>query len=154
MPADEAPIYFEDHEVGERFRFGEYRITAEEIVEFARRYDPQPVHVDEAAARESRFGGLVASGWHTAAMTMKLLVDGRIGDVASAGARGVDDLRWHEPVTPGDVLSVEVETVEMEPSTILPGVGDVHADVTCLDGSNEPVVTWRLLGLVEHRDGD
>lgn len=149
MTRTESPMYFEDHEVGATFEFGEYPVTIDEIVEFARRYDPQPVHVDEAAARNSAFGALVASGWYTAALVMRMLIDGRIGDVASAGARGVAALRWHQPVRPGEVLSVEVET---KPSTILPGVGEVHADVSGLDGSDEPVVIWRLLGLVEHRD--
>lgn len=152
MPSNEASRYFEDIETGETMTHGEHRVTRDEIVEFARRYDPQPFHVDEEAARNSMFGELVASGWHTAAITMKLLVEGRDDDTASAGGRGADDLRWHKPVRPGDVLSVHAETVEKDPAGDLPSVGLVHNDITGLDGDGEPVITWTALALVEQRE--
>ncbi len=106
--------YYEDLSVGNSWEFGTYEVTRDEVVDFARKYDPQPMHVDEEAAREGFFGGLVASGWHTASMAMRLVVDGFLDDYAVIGATGVDALRWREPVRPGDELSVRMEITEKE----------------------------------------
>jgi acyl dehydratase len=106
--------YFEDLAVGDTERAGSYEVTAEEIVEFAEQYDPQPFHVDPDAAADSQFGGLVASGWHTTAMTMRLLVDDILSGTASRGALGVDELRWRHPVRPGDELTVHTEIEDTE----------------------------------------
>jgi acyl dehydratase len=99
--------YFEDVQIGETTRFGRYEVTRDEIVEFARQFDPQPFHLDEEAARASIFGGLVASGWHTGAMLMRMVCDDMIPGAATSGAMGFDDLKWLKPVRPGDVLSAE-----------------------------------------------
>lgn len=107
--------YYEDIEIGATQEFGSYTVEKEEIVSFAEQYDPQPFHVDESAAEDSIFGELVASGWHTAAMTMRILVDNRLEDDRSMGAVGVDDLRWKQPVRPGDTLTVRTEVVDKEP---------------------------------------
>lgn len=107
--------HFEDLSVGDERAFGSYAVTREEIVEFAQSYDPQPIHVDEEAAASSFFGGLVASGWHTAALTMRLIVVGFLRDAASLGSPGVDELRWHEPVRPGDELRVRTEVMDLDP---------------------------------------
>jgi acyl dehydratase len=104
--------YFEDLEVGETMRFGRYEVTREEILEYARQFDPQPFHVDEEAARASLFGGLIASGWHTGAMMMRMVADHMTPAVATSGAMGFDQLRWLRPVRPGDVLSVESVVLE------------------------------------------
>ncbi len=113
---DELPRTFDEVEVGDVFDVEEtYEVTEAEIVEFAERWDPQPFHVDPEAAEDSMFGGLVASGWHTCAMGMRLLVDGLISKTGSMAALGVDDLRWVQPVRPGDVLRIEVEVVEKKP---------------------------------------
>lgn len=112
MSSEETPRYYEDFEIGDTFEFGTHTLTREEIVEFAEQYDPQPFHIDERAAQDSVFGGLIASGWHTAAVCMKLFVDGLIQDIASGGGRGVDDLRWHKPVHPGDELSIQTKLIE------------------------------------------
>jgi acyl dehydratase len=104
--------YFEDVQVGETMRFGRYEVTREEILEYARQFDPQPFHLDEEAARQSLYGGLIASGWHTGAMFIRMVCDGMIADNATVGAKGFDDLRWIKPVRPGDVLSVESEVRE------------------------------------------
>jgi acyl dehydratase len=114
--------HFEDRQVGETRRFGDYPVTAEEIVEFAEQYDPQSFHVDPDAAAESMFGELVASGWHTAAMTMRMLVDNVLDDEGALGAVGVDEIRWPEPVRPGDRLHVETEVIDRE-RDYRPGVG-------------------------------
>lgn len=144
--------YFEDVAVGETRSFGERTITKAEMIEFAERYDPQPFHVDEAAAEESVMGGLVARGWHTAAVCMRLLVE-NVDDRAMAGARGIDDLRWIEPVRPGDTISVELEVVDKYPSD-RKGVGYVDERLTgYADG--EAVISWIALEMVRRRpDGD
>jgi len=139
--------YYEDLEIGQSTSFGEYEVTAEEIVSFAQQYDPQPFHTDPEAATESMFGGLVASGWHTAAMTMRLLVDNYINESRALGAAGVDDLRWREPVEPGDVLSVETEIVDKETWDERRGL--VHVAITTLNDADQPVVTMTTLVLWE-----
>ncbi|MHB9285792.1 MaoC family dehydratase [Halobacteriales archaeon Cl-PHB] len=106
--------FFEDVTVGDERSFGAYEVSADEIREFATQYDPQPFHVDEAAAADSMFGGLVASGWHTASMTMRLLVDNYLNDSGAMGSPGLERLRWRKPVRPGDVLSVDVEVLDKE----------------------------------------
>ena len=104
MPPRDDLVHFEDVEVGQTHRFGRYEVTAEEIVEYARQFDPQPFHVDEEAARHSQFGGLIASGWHTGAMLIRMVCDSAIAGHATNGAIGFDDLKWLVPVRPGDVL--------------------------------------------------
>ena len=102
-------IYFEDLAVGDEWTYGEYDVTEDELVDFAEQYDPQWFHTDrERAAAESPYGGLIASGWHTAAMTMRLLVEGFLDDTATMGAKGVDELRWRKPVEPGDTLRIRI----------------------------------------------
>lgn len=152
MSTEEPPRYYEDFEIGDTFEFGTRTLTQEEIVEFAEQYDPQPFHIDEQPAQDSVFGGLIASGWHTAAVCTGLFVDGLLKDMASAGGRGVDELRWHKPVRPGDVLSVQTELVEKHPSEVIPGVGEMHAKITGMNQNDEPVVSWTLLGMVERRE--
>lgn len=142
--------YVEDIQEGDVHEFGSYEVTRDEIVGFAERYDPQPFHVDEDAARESAFGELVASGWHTASMCMRLLVDNYLADTASAGARGIRDLRWIEPVRPGDTLTCRLEVLETDP-TAGRRVGRVVNRLTGLvDG--DPVVTWTADAMIERRE--
>ncbi|WP_049891362.1 MaoC family dehydratase [Natronococcus amylolyticus] len=111
--------YYEELTVGDVFETGGYTVTKDEIVEFAEQFDPQPFHVDEEAAAESMFGELVASGLHTLCLSVRLfvtdVVQGEDG-VANMGGLGMDDLRWHEPVRPGDTLRVRVEVLEKNPS--------------------------------------
>jgi acyl dehydratase len=137
------PTYFEDIDVGDTDSFGSYTVTREDIVEFASQYDPQPFHVDPDAAAESPFGGLVASGWHTSAMTMRLLVDGYLDDAATRGALGVDELRWLEPVQPGDTLTARTEIVDTEPWSDDFGKVDVRIE-TLVDEK----VVCSMVGLV------
>ncbi|MFC6717526.1 MaoC family dehydratase [Natrialbaceae archaeon GCM10025810] len=146
--------YYEDVEVGETHEFGEYHVTKAEIVEFAERYDPQPFHVDEEAATESAFGELVASGWHTASMCMRLLVDGPISERAGMGARGVDELRWRRPVKPGDVLRVRTEVLRKRPSESDPKRGYVDTAVEGINQDGEVVISYVALGMIGRRDVD
>ncbi len=117
--------YFEDLNDGDVFELGEMQMTEPEIVEFARRFDPQPFHLDHEAAAHSIFGGLVASGWHTGSTFMGLLVRGLLQDVASLGAGGLDELRWLKPVRPGDVLRGRYTVLSKRASTSRPERGTV-----------------------------
>lgn len=148
--------YFEDVEVGETREFGEYEVTEDEVVEFAERYDPQPFHVDEEAAADSMFGELVASGWHTAAMSMRLLVEGPEGtdDRAAMGSPGVDELRWHQPVKPGDTLSVRTEVLEKRPSESREDRGYVTSRLETYNGDDELVMSWVADTIYRRRDND
>ena len=131
--------------VGSVREFGSYEVTREEILSFAEQYDPQPFHVDEDAARESMFGGLVASGWHTCAMTMRLLVDNYLNESGCMGSPGIDSIRFPNPVRPGDTLSVRVEHTDKEPWDS--GRGVVHSDVTTHSGVGETVLTMEAMAL-------
>jgi len=144
--------YYEDIAVGDTEEFGEYHVTKEEIIEFASQYDPQPFHTDEEAAKESAFGELVASGWHTAAICMRLLVDNMMDKRASMGARGVDELRWKQPVRPGDTLHLRTEVVDKRRSESDPGRGYVDNKMEGLNQNDEVVISWVGLGMVAVRD--
>lgn len=144
--------WFEDHEIGAIRRFGRYAVTADEIVAFARRYDPQPFHLDEAAGKaHPLFRGLTASGWHVCSMAMAMLVaempEG--GDAAILGAAGIDELRWLRPVHPGDVLSLVTEVVGVDGSRAEIGVVRMRTDV--LRQSSEPVCRFTALMLARKR---
>jgi len=142
--------YFEDIGVGDTDEYGGREVGKEEMVEFAEKYDPQPFHVDEEAARESFFGGLVASGWFTASVVMRMTVDHRLGDWESMGALGVGDLRWHAPVYPGDTLTVRTEVIEKEPRDEKTGV--VRYDEEVLNQDGEVVMSMTPSVLFERRE--
>ena len=131
--------YWEDFAVGEVTELGSATVSADEIVEFARRYDPQPFHVDEAAAQAGPFGGLAASGWHTAAMTMRLLVESELKPAGGIIGAGFDEFRWPRPVRPGDELRLEIEVLEVRPSRSRPEQGMVKIRTTTLNQNGEPV---------------
>ncbi|MCB1165418.1 MAG: MaoC family dehydratase [Leptospiraceae bacterium] len=114
-------LYFEDMQPGQSIELGSYQVTEEEILEFARKYDPQPFHIDPQAASESMFGGIIASGWHTASICMRLYVDAVLNRSASMGSPGLDNLRWKRPVRPGDTLSGRFRITECRP--FRPGIG-------------------------------
>ena len=128
--------WLEDFHVGDQATFGLTRVSAEDIKAFARQFDPQPFHLDEAAGRATPFGGLVASGWHTAALCMRMMVEQMGRDSGSIGSPGVDELRWLKPVRPGDELSVRSEVMEVAPSRSKPdrGVLRVRYEVVKQDG--------------------
>lgn len=134
--------YFEDYAVGKEVNFGRYEVTAEEIIEFAGKYDPQPFHTDPDAAKQSMFGVLCASGWHTCAMSMRMLVDWiKENGSAGEGSPGVEQIRWLRPVVPGDVLSMRVKVIGARPSGSRPGYGIVTFDQKTLDASGTPVMS-------------
>jgi acyl dehydratase len=143
--------YFEDFREGETVELGEYEVTEGEILAFARMYDPQPFHVDPAAAARSPFGGLIASGWHTASMFMRLWVDGLLSETASMGSPGVEQLRWLVPVRPGDVLRGRVTVLETAPSQTRPDRGTLITESQLVNQRDEIVMTMRGRGFVARR---
>lgn len=131
--------YLEDFAAGQTFASGRATITRERILSFAAEFDPQPFHTDEAAAAATLFSGLAASGWHTAALTMRLLVDSEVGPAGGIVGAGFDELRWPRPVRPGDELHVEVEVLAVRPSQSRPGQGLVKLRTTTVNQHGEAV---------------
>src|ERR1700691_1939857 len=133
-------LYFEDFPVGEVVEFGDRLVTAEEIVEFARQFDPQPFHLDDAAARGTQAGGLIASGWQTAALLMRMNCDAFVLRSASQGAAGVEELNWLEPVRPGDRLRARRTTLSARVSGSRRGIGLVEFLFEVLNQDRETVM--------------
>lgn len=143
-------LYFEDLEVGEEFDCGSIEVTEDEMLEFAERYDPQPIHVDKEAAKESIYGDLIASGWLTAALSARLLVKGYMNRTATLGGSGMDELRWHQPVFAGDTLHVTAELVDKETAEN-PKFGHTRAEIVTKNQDGEVVLSMYGLGLVRKR---
>src|SRR5437588_12374067 len=139
--------YFEDLKAGDRFKSGTYKVTEEQIVSFAREFDPQPFHLDPAVARQTMFKGLIASGWHTAAITMRLFVQ-TLNFAEGAIGLGVDELRWPNAVRPGDVLQVETEIVDLRESRSKPSHGIVRLRNVATNQRGEIVQTMEASALV------
>ena len=131
--------YLEDFAVGQTFRSGRLTIDKERIRTFAAEFDPQPFHLDETAARDTIFGGLAASGWHTAAVTMRLLVESDLRPAGGIVGAGFDEFRWLRPVRPGDALRVEAQILEVRPSRSRPDQGIVKVRTTTLNQNDEAV---------------
>jgi acyl dehydratase len=150
LPTDASGLdqCFEDYVPGSVHTFGTMPVTEEEIIEFARRYDPQVFHTDPVAARKTAYGGLVASGWHTAAMAMRLIVDHYLSSVAGAGSPGVDELRWLKPVRPGDTLSARVTVLEARRSESKPDRGVVRSLVEVLNQDMAVVMSFKGVNIL------
>ena len=140
------PTYFEDFRPGDTYELGSTTPTAGEIVEFATRYDPQPFHVDPAAAADGPFGGLIASGWHTGALFMRMYVDTILNHTASMGSPGVEELRWLVPVRPGDTIRGRATVLEARPSAKRSDRGSVRARLEALNQRDEIVMTMVAWG--------
>jgi acyl dehydratase len=149
MPADD--LYFEDFAPGRRFHTEEVTVTEGQIIDFALAFDPQPFHVDAEAARSTIYGGLIASGFQTMALTFRLFVQTRALAACSLGSPGVDELRWLRPVRPGDTLRATVQVVEQRPSGSKPDRGIVRLAWTTLNQRDEPVLTMTSMQLVRRR---
>lgn len=143
--------YLEDFAVGQVIEFPPRTVSEDEIIAFARDYDPQPFHLDKEAARQSLFGGLCASGWHTAGMMMRMLVDHMIGKYASMGSPGVDQLRWVKPVFPGDTLHLRGEVLEVKPSRSKPDRGVITSRYEMKNQKGETVLTMQAKGMYARR---
>jgi acyl dehydratase len=146
--------YWEDFQPGDVTELGSVTVSEEEIVEFARRYDPQPFHVDGEAAKRGPFGGLAASGWHTAALFMGMFVRGILLDSASLGSPGVEAIRWTAPVRPGDTLTGRVTVTDVQPSSKRPDRGTVFTTSEVFNQDGELVMTLQARGFFARRGGD
>jgi acyl dehydratase len=144
--------YWDDFKVGETFDLGSVTIDGDEMVRFAQRFDPQPFHVDPVAAKDTPFGGLIASGWFTGSLFMRLYVEAVLSGAASQGSPGLSELRWLAPVRAGDVLSGRLTVLDMAPSSTRTTRGTVFLRGELLR-AGEPVLTTTFRGLFGHRPG-
>ncbi|MGE0482657.1 MAG: MaoC family dehydratase [Gammaproteobacteria bacterium] len=143
--------WFEDYVPGDVHEFGDCVVDERELVDFARRYDPQPFHVDPEAARASQYGGLITSGWHTCSMVMGLMVEHYVSGVAGLGSPGVDEIRWVVPVRPGDHLRVRIEILDARVSRTKPDRGLVHSAIAVLNQDDITVMTMKSVGFFLRR---
>jgi acyl dehydratase len=146
-------LFWEDFPVGQVREFGHHVVTRDAVLAFAREFDPQPFHLDDAAAEASLFGRLAASGWHTCAMAMRLMCDGYLLESASLGSPGVEKLSWLKPVYPGDVLHLRVEVLEARAMASRPTVGLVRSRTTVVNQADEAVLTMEGVGMFRRRLG-
>lgn len=145
-------MFFEDVAVGDTVDYGSVEVSREEVLEFARRYDPQPFHLSDDAAAMTPFGKIAASGWHTAAMVMRLMVDKLISEgFAALGSPGVEDIKWHKPVFPGDTISARSEVVGKIESRSKPFMGIVKSEVTVTNQDGDVVMTSRPTMMVARK---
>ncbi|MBV8842633.1 MAG: MaoC family dehydratase [Bryobacterales bacterium] len=156
MPAHDFAVaadqrYFEDYVPGRVYEFGTISVTEQEIIEFAQKFDPQYFHVDPERAKSGRFGGIVASGWHTVSLTMRLYVDHYLSHVASLASPGVDEVRWPNPVRPGDTLRIRVEILESRPSRSKPDRGVVRARIEALNQRDELALSMIGISIIGRR---
>lgn len=152
MTASDGLIYFEDLEIGSTASFGRYEVTREEVMDFAGKYDPQPFHLSDEAAAQTHFGRISASGWHTCAMTMRMLVDNITErKQAGLGSPGLDELRWLRPVYPGDTLRVETELLSKRQSQSRPEMGSFQSAVRVYNQDDVLVCTMKSIGLIRVR---
>ena len=139
-------------EVGSEATFGTYEVTREEVLEFARKYDPQPFHLSDEEAAKTHFGRIAASGWHTCAMTMAVIARSVVDDdQAGLGSPGVDELRWLKPVYPGDTLTVRGKIVDLTPSRSKPEIGSMRTLTTVTNQDDVPVMTFTSIVLMRRR---
>jgi acyl dehydratase len=143
--------YLDDFAPGQTFESGSISVNADEIKAFAAQFDPQPFHLDEVAAANTFFGGLVASGWHTAALTMRLIVDSNLKIAGGSIGAGAEELRWPRPVRPGDILHAQSEVLEVRPSKSRPDQGLVKMRTQTLNQNGEPVMIFVANMLVPRR---
>ena len=144
--------YFEDYVAGTVHEFGSIKVEQDEVISFARRFDPQVFHVDPEGARKTVFGGLIASGWHTGSMTMRLFADHYLSKVASLGSPGVSDLRWTQPVRPGDELWIRVTVLEAHRSNSKPDRGIVRSLIETLNQEQKVVMSMEAVNFLLCRD--
>ena len=149
--ADQHRFYLEDLHVGQRFTSGTHAVDVAQIKAYAREFDPQPFHLDDAAAEASLFGRLAASGWHTCAIAMRMMCDGYLLDSASLGSPGVEKLSWLKPVFPGDTLRIRLEVLESRPLASRPGVGMIRSHWDVINQADETVLTMEGFGMFRRR---
>ena len=143
--------YLEDYVKGDIHRLGSIAVEKDEVIAFAQRFDPQSFHVNQQAARLTPFGGIIASGWHTAALTMRLFVEHYLTHVASLGSPGIDELRWLKPVRPGDTLSARVTVLEAVRSKSKPDRGAITSLIEVSNQAGEVVMTFKCVNIIRRR---
>ena len=143
--------YFEDYVEGDVHRYGTIVVEADEVIAFAKRFDPQTMHTDPKAAKSGPFGGLIASGWHTAGLMMRLYVEHYLTHVASLASPGLDELRWLKPVRPGDTLSVRVTVLTTVPSRSKSDRGAVTSFVEVINQTDEVAMTLNVVNIIAKR---
>ncbi|MCW0236629.1 MAG: MaoC family dehydratase [Ferrovibrio sp.] len=143
--------YFEDIEIGAARDIGSHTFTEQAIIAFARQFDPQPFHIDPEAAKKSAFGGLIASGWHTASTVMRMIVDSAVELDASLGSPGFDDLAWLKPVRPGDTLHGRMTCIDKTPSRSRPGIGSGRFLIEAFNQKDELVMRYTSIGIMRFR---
>ncbi|WP_133491129.1 MaoC family dehydratase [Alcanivorax sp. 24] len=143
--------YFEDYLVGTTYDLGSIDVEEEEVLSFARRFDPQKMHTDPEAAAAGPFQGLIASGWHTLSLMMRLMVDNYVSTVAGLASPGVDEVRWHRPVRPGDRLSMRATVLEARPSRSKPDRGLIYSLMEGVNQHGEVVASFKGMGLILKR---
>ena len=146
--------YFEDYEAGRVYRLGSVEVELVEVIEFATRYDPQYFHIDESRARESIYGGVIASGWHTASMMMRVFADNFLSDVSSMGSPGLDELRWYLPVRPGDTLFISAIVLEARLSKSKPDRGVMRTRTEVHNQDLELVLSSTAVNFMRRRSND
>lgn len=144
-------LYFEDFPVGRTGTLGPKLVTAAEVMEFAREFDPQPMHLDAATASTSLLGGIAASGWHTCAMLMRMICDGFLNETAGMGSPGIEEVRWKKPVKPGETLTAQWNVLEARASRSRPDMGLCRVTYDLRNGSGESVMTWDCTHLFSRR---
>ncbi len=151
---DQTMIYFEDLVIGTKSAFGSYSVTREEVIEFATKYDPQSFHLNDEAAAATHFGRLSASGWHTCAMTMAMLVENlKTTKQAGLGSPGHDELRWIKPVYPGDTLRCETELLEKRQSASRPEMGIFRSKIMVFNQHDEMVMSFTSIAMIKTHGG-
>jgi acyl dehydratase len=146
--------YLEDFSVGQTFRSGSVKVETEQIKSFASQFDPQPFHLDEKAAAATFFGGLVASGWHTAALTMRMIVEGDLRIAGGLIGAGAEELKWPRPVRPGDTLYIVSEVIEVRPSKSRPDQGIIKVRTQTMNQEDQPVMIFVANMLVPRRPAE
>lgn len=147
-----AQYYWEDFKPGETFPMGERSIDRDEVIDFAKQFDPQPFHIDEEAAKRSIYGGLIASGWHTVALVMRMMCDSYLNRSASLGSPGVDNVRWLKPVRPGDTIRAQRTVLESRASQSRPDMGLVKTRWEVFNQDGELVMTIEGHGMFRRRN--
>jgi acyl dehydratase len=140
--------YLEDVKVGTVLEFGSKTLNKEEIIDFATKYDPQPFHIDENAAADSIYGGLIASGWHTGSIAMRMMVDHMVSGRAALGSPGFNNLKFRKPVRPGDTLRVRSEVVDVKRSRSRPNMGTIFGLLQVINQKDEVVLSFESLGMI------
>tara|TARA_B100000686_G_C16763050_1_gene960011 strand:+ start:288 stop:743 length:456 start_codon:yes stop_codon:yes gene_type:complete len=150
--SDYKMYFFEDIKIGSTKEFGSYLVTEKEIIEFAKKFDPQPFHIDKEKAKDSLFGGLCASGWHTCSLYMRMLYDGLLIDLASLGSPGMNQIRWLKPLFPNETIKGELEIISKTPSKSKPNIGSMIIDSKVFNSNNELIMTLQSISIVRRKN--